>query len=239
MYLWYLGYKTRTFLAKSLQTRSKAIRRAVATYNAAAAALNPPRDKIDMAEISQYNYVEQFALLQDTRNDIRNKPWAKPLYREVFRLRHRIARAKEEILRCNIETRRLHTSIFDQDALFQSVLKKLESDASAMYGPVEDFVIRRTRVNEALLKRIQQTQDLKGFSGNVSLGVRVGCTALRTIPTSDVGLDLGSGGNVVPTDNDNQDAEEQEAEHDFENDDEFHRQVGGIDNFLQAIPLQL
>lgn len=233
-----LGYKTRTFLAKSLQKRSKAIRRAVTTYNGAAAALNPPREKIDMAEISQYNYVEQFTLLRDTRDDIRNKPWAKPLYREVFRLRHRIARAKEEILRCNVETRRLHTSIFDQDTLYNSVLKRLKSEVSLMYGPVRDYVIRRTRVNQALLNRVHQIQDLEGFSGDATLGVRVGSTASRVQPTPTAGLEhnIDNGGDSVPT-NEDRDSDE-EAESDVENDDEFHRQEGGIDNFLQTVSLQ-
>jgi hypothetical protein len=39
----YIGYKMRTHITKSLQTRSKTIQQALASYNAATAALSPPR----------------------------------------------------------------------------------------------------------------------------------------------------------------------------------------------------
>lgn len=189
-----------------------------------------------MAEISQYNYIEQFALLQDTRNDIRNKPWAKPLYREVFRLRNRIARAKEEILRCNVETRRLRTSIYDQDALYDSVLKKLKSDASPLYGPVHDFVIRRSRVNEALLKRIHQIQDLPGFTGDESLGARVGCTDTRMLPSDTAALRNrdGDGGVSRETEDDGSDGSDDDIEHD----DGFQDAEVGMGNFIDTVSLQ-
>ncbi|KAK7689644.1 hypothetical protein QCA50_007437 [Cerrena zonata] len=228
------AYKTRTLLAKSLQKRSKAIRKAVATYNAAAAAINPPRDRIDMSEITEYNFIEEFALLQDTRNDIRHKPWAKPLYREVFRLRHRIARAKEEILRCNVETRRLYTSIHDHDLLFKDTLAKLKSDESSLYGAVRDFVIRRTRINLALLARVQQISTLDGFTGDISVGVRVGCATTAAAPAPEVTL-LDLDGGLVPDEPGN-DSDELDVEgEDFEDDDDFQREVRGLENFFQTM----
>lgn len=81
-----LGYKMRTLLAKSLQTRSKAIRRAVSELNTAATAPQPPREHIDWLEISPYGFIEQFVMLKNTRNDIRDRPWAKPLYHEALKL---------------------------------------------------------------------------------------------------------------------------------------------------------
>ena len=80
-----IGYKVRTYLAKSLQRRCKAIRNAVAEYNSAAAALNPPRPAINWSEVSHYSFVEEFSLLQDTRNDIREKQWSQPQIREFMR----------------------------------------------------------------------------------------------------------------------------------------------------------
>lgn len=202
-----------------------------------------------MADISQYNLIEQFALLQDTRNNIRDKPWAKPLYREVLRLRHRIARAKEEVVRCNVESRRLHTSIYDQAALFKTTLTTLKSGASPVYGAVRDFVTERTRVNQALLERVQQIHQLHGFTGDVTWGVRVGHTEART--TADLGVqtglgDDGSGGNnedawvneddlaiAAGLDANESDVEEDDVEHD----EEFQREVRGMENFFQTLSL--
>ncbi|KAK7685839.1 hypothetical protein QCA50_011185 [Cerrena zonata] len=244
------AYRTRTFLAKSLQTRSKAIRRAVANYNAAAAVLNPPRERINMADISQYNLIEQFALLQDTRNDIRDKPWAKPLYREVLRLRHRIARAKEEEIRCNIETRRLHTSIYDQAALFKTTLTTLKSHVSPIYGAVRDYATERTRVNQALLERVQQIHRLDGFTGDVTRGVRVGSTEAMATADEEVQTGVEDDGNdgdnepgtwvdeddlavAAGLDADDSDVEEDDVEHD----EEFQREVRGMENFFQTLSL--
>ncbi|KAI0687883.1 hypothetical protein BC835DRAFT_1285873 [Cytidiella melzeri] len=60
-------------ISKSLQTRSKAIQNAVAVYNAAAAALDPPHPPLDWQEIGTYQFLEQFALLQDTCHNVRGK----------------------------------------------------------------------------------------------------------------------------------------------------------------------
>jgi hypothetical protein len=45
----------------------------------------------------------EFDLLRDTRQDIRQFPWAQPLNREAMNLSFGIKRAKEEILRLNVE----------------------------------------------------------------------------------------------------------------------------------------
>ena len=53
----------RTHIAKALQKRSKAIQRAVKTYNAAVSALDPPRLTIDWNTVSHYKFLEEFPLL--------------------------------------------------------------------------------------------------------------------------------------------------------------------------------
>ena len=227
------GYKMRTHIAKSLQTRCKAIRRALAEYNAAARELSPPREPLNMDEVSHCGFVEHCALLQDTRNDIRDKPWAKPLYREVLKLRHSIARAKEEIIRCNVETRRLHTSIYDQAALFKTVLRTLKYADNPLYGPVKAFTTRRNRVNSALLKYIQKIHQLRGFTGDRTRGVRVGSGAPIDVDDED-----GPAGNthtspfagLVY-------AEDGDSDDEGENDDEFLAELAGLTNFFQSLEL--
>lgn len=93
----------RTHIAKSLQTCCKTIKKAVNAYNVAAAALTPPRPALDWSRVSHYGFLEEFHLLQDTRNDIRNRPWALPHIRSLIKLRHRVIRASEEVERCSIE----------------------------------------------------------------------------------------------------------------------------------------
>ncbi|THU88228.1 hypothetical protein K435DRAFT_821711 [Dendrothele bispora CBS 962.96] len=168
------GYKMRTHIANALQRRSKAVQRAVKRYNAAAQALKPPRPTLDWTKVSHFSFLDQFNILQDTRHSLFNKPWSKPIVRELMKKHRQVSRAKEEIIRCNIELRRLHTSIVDEDRHFSDVLKKLEVETTPMHGPVAEYVQHRRRINQYLMERIQQTYDLEGFSGTPRPGVRKG-----------------------------------------------------------------
>ena len=40
-------------------------------FNAAAKALDPDSEPLDWSEVSHYSFIEEFALLQDTRKDLR------------------------------------------------------------------------------------------------------------------------------------------------------------------------
>ncbi|KAJ4501352.1 hypothetical protein C8R41DRAFT_749665 [Lentinula lateritia] len=170
MNLSFTGYKMRTHISNALQRRSKAIRNAVKTYNSAAAAIGRPT--LDWVKVTHYSFLDQFNVLQDTRHSILDKKWADPVVRHLMKQHRQVARAKEEIQHCNIQIRRLQTSIFDEDKKFQKVLEHLKD--TSMYFPVHDFINRRRAVNQLLLSRIYQTQALPGFTGNRNPGVREG-----------------------------------------------------------------
>jgi hypothetical protein len=170
----YLGYRMRTHIAKSLTTRCKAIQNAVKAYNTAAVDLNPPRPTLDWETASHYSFLEDFELLRNTRQDIRAKPWAEPLIRVAMRQAQRIQRAREEIYNCNIEVRRLHTHLLDENSSLNNIVLKLKRDAHPITGAVEDFVIRRQRANIYLLARVQDIHELKEFTGDKTRGIRVG-----------------------------------------------------------------
>ncbi|THU96506.1 hypothetical protein K435DRAFT_858460 [Dendrothele bispora CBS 962.96] len=82
------GYKMRTHISNALQKRASSIYTMVRRYNTAALALDPPRPTLD---------------------------WSKPVIRETMKRHRRVLRAQEEIVRCNIELRRIHTSIVDEE----------------------------------------------------------------------------------------------------------------------------
>jgi hypothetical protein len=164
----------RSHIAKSLQSRCKAIQNAVKTYNAAALALDPPRPTVDWSKVSHYNFLEEFNLLRDTRQDIQNKPWARPAVRETMKKATRIKCANEEIENCNTEVRRLHTSIVDENQHMELRLQDLRIQQDPICGAVEEYVVYRRRVNAQIMSRIHQIHDLKGFTGNNTPGVRKG-----------------------------------------------------------------
>ncbi|KAI0699449.1 hypothetical protein BC835DRAFT_1405155 [Cytidiella melzeri] len=122
------GYKMRTHIAKSLQTRCKTIQRAVKAYNAAAAMLDPPRPALDWSNVA----------------------------------------------RLNVEVRRLHTAIRDESQLFDNTLRRLDLSKDPIFGATADFVARRKKINNHLLRRIDQVYALKGFTGVKVPGTRLG-----------------------------------------------------------------
>ena len=161
----------RTHIAKALQKRSKAIQRAVKMYNTAAAALDPPRPAIDWNTVSHYKFLEDFPLLRNTSQDLTGKRWALPAVRETMKQWRRVCRAREEIVRCNVEIRRLHTSIVDEGRRFDKILDQ-PVVLGPIHGAVMDFITRRTRVNNRLLNKISRIYDLEGFSGTPFPGIR-------------------------------------------------------------------
>ncbi|KAF8196114.1 hypothetical protein BJ912DRAFT_847093 [Pholiota molesta] len=166
------GYRMRTHIAKALQRRSKTIHRAVKAYNAAALDLSPPRPTIDWNKVSHYQFLEEFPLLRNTSQDLTGKRWATPAVRETMKQYNRVCRAREEIIRCNVEIRRLHTSIVDEANFFRELLPKLNTLSSPIFGAVKEYIILRTRVNDNILERLFQIYSLDGFSGNPAPGTR-------------------------------------------------------------------
>ncbi|OJT11359.1 hypothetical protein TRAPUB_12122 [Trametes pubescens] len=168
------AYRVRTHIAKHLQARCKAIRTAVNNYNTAATALKPPQPPLDWSQVSHMRFVEEFELLQDTRGDLRDKPWRQPVIRETMRIAHCVERAREEIQRLNVEVRRLHTAIRDEDELFDVVLDDLALRRDPWHGPVLEHATRRRRVNARVLAYIDKIYELPGFTGTPSAGQQAG-----------------------------------------------------------------
>ncbi|KAI0371572.1 hypothetical protein BV20DRAFT_1035216 [Pilatotrama ljubarskyi] len=161
------AYKVRTYIAKSLQRRLQAIRTAVAKYNNAALRLTPPRPTLDWSKVTHYTFIE------DLGSHHRCKPWAQPLVRETMKKARKILCAREELERCNVEVRRLHTAVLDEIAELQGAIRAAQEHADPILGPLEDFAVRHTRVNSHLLAVIQQIHVLKGFSGERTPGRRI------------------------------------------------------------------
>ncbi|KAJ7906661.1 hypothetical protein B0H13DRAFT_1465555, partial [Mycena leptocephala] len=59
------GYKLRKHIAKALQTRSRTIQAALDRYNAAAAALDPPRCTLSWSEVIDFTFLVDFDILRD------------------------------------------------------------------------------------------------------------------------------------------------------------------------------
>lgn len=187
-----LGVKLHKHIAKALSTRSQAICTAVKNYNAAAAVLRPPRPALDVHVVLNHVYIGQFDLLRDSWNEVLGKPWAQPAEREAATAYFKLARAREEINRVNVEARRLRTFIEDEEEDLLWHVERLQAT-----NPALSYQLRKRRtslvaVNHIHRRRLTALEGLEGYSGIPTRGVRVGCAERprRATPASSSSMAL-------------------------------------------------
>ncbi|KAJ7506731.1 hypothetical protein B0H11DRAFT_2153790 [Mycena galericulata] len=162
-----VGYKMREKLGKALKTRAEAIRKALERYNAAAAALNPPRPRLTWHAVVNSASLAEFDWLRETRQDIREQPWAQPARREAMVLYFGIKRAGEEKVRLNVEIRRLITSMLDDHVdYYHAIAANMIPNPSLAHMLQMEWMFR-TRLNASIAARLAQTSRLTGFTGSL------------------------------------------------------------------------
>ena len=150
-----------------MRTRSKAIQNAVTKYNDAAKQLTPPRDPLNWKRIEQYNFVEEFALLRKTRNNVVDHQWSNIEVHEAMKLHQRIKRAEEELVRVDVEARRLYTSINDEEVDFEEAKKRLAEEGDHVLSEaLNDFCQERRKDNALNLHYLQKLTELEKFRGD-------------------------------------------------------------------------
>lgn len=169
------GYKMREKISKSLKTRAEAIHTALRNYNNAAAQLNPPREQLSWESVINAGSIADLDILRDTRQDIRSLIWAQPSHREGMVLYFGIKRAKEEILRLNVEIERLLTFLYDSHVDFYLAISRNIIPNPALAFELSEQWRYQDRISEDVVQRLVQTSHLDGFSGRLSIaGTRVG-----------------------------------------------------------------
>ena len=137
--------------------------------------------------------------------------------------RLRIKRAEEEIFRCNIEVRRLHTHIYDEKERYTSILRKIREASDPIYISVEEYCTRRQRVNEYLMEQIQLIFNLPGFSGLRTIGHRIGSEQSSNLGAQPDTVTVSIPGEIMMNDGED------------ESDDEENEQVSGLINFIGSL----
>ncbi|KAL0061720.1 hypothetical protein AAF712_011437 [Marasmius tenuissimus] len=170
-----VGYKQRNKITAALRARAEAIRKAITSYNSAASKLNPPRETIDWAQIVEMVTLADFDLLKNTDVDIRQLAWAKPSHRFLTQLYFDIKRAREEIVRLNVEIKRKITSMLDDSADYywaeHRAMQAGDTDLAVLLGRERH---KRSVFFESIVSRLVETSNLRGFSGSLIPGQRLG-----------------------------------------------------------------
>ncbi|KAF7377629.1 hypothetical protein MSAN_00185700 [Mycena sanguinolenta] len=213
------GYKLRKHIAKALQTRSKAIRNALARYNSAAAALSPPRRQLTWAEVIDYTFLSEWDLLRDPDANAKIRPWASPAARLVLDTYFKIERAQEEIDRLNVEIRRLVTYIRDEKEYLDHKAREIEKTDPNLAFFVRQYQWRHGWFDEGHMKKLTELKKTLGrrFTETLVPGQRITPTlSTRPPPIEGVeeerGMDEPEGDFVEEDDEEGWESEEVEDE---------------------------
>ncbi|KAJ6476961.1 hypothetical protein C8R45DRAFT_1158132 [Mycena sanguinolenta] len=176
------GYKLRKHIAKAMQARSKAVRTALANYNAAAAALESPRPPLEWEAVVEYAFLAEFDLLRFSRRDVRSEPWAQGSGRATMDLHFKIQRAKEEIERLNVEIRRLYTYMRDEDAFLAHHVQRLRDDhQDQLAHQVEQYRREHNRFTDEHRRRLEKLRKEAGCTAVLEPGTAM--SRERDVPT--------------------------------------------------------
>jgi len=118
--------------------------------------------------------VADFDLLRDTRQDVRTLEWAQAANCEGMVMYFGIKRAKEEICHLNVEIWHLLTFLYDDYVDYYRAVTTHIITNPPLATKISARWSYRERLHEAIVKRLIQTSQLPGFSGNLFHGERIG-----------------------------------------------------------------
>ncbi|KAG1788605.1 hypothetical protein EV424DRAFT_1356054 [Suillus variegatus] len=161
------GYKMRKYISKAITRRSAAIRSALEKYNALAPIQHPPRPVLDYSEVIGYASLGEFSLLKYSRYDVLAKPWTVPENWEMAAKYFKVTRAHEEILRLNVEIRRLAHWINHDDSKILSAISSLVTNGSdpLLVAELKDVYAKHHRINNIHRQRLHKIYQLPRFTG--------------------------------------------------------------------------
>lgn len=165
------GYKLCKHIGKALQTCSAAIRGALTQYNTAAKALGCRTLQFD--EVVEYAFLADFDLLRDTRQDISTRPWASPTARLAINTYFKLCQAEEEVIRLNVEIRRVVTYLVDEDRYLRACEALYEDEDPMLAYQISRYRNIRSRFTPLHLRSLEKISHLSGFSGTLAPGVSV------------------------------------------------------------------
>lgn len=175
-----LGYKLRRQIGKALQRRSEAIKNAINRYNTQAAKLDPPRPALSWKEIVEYSFIGEFDALRYSTRGVRDQLWAQTLRREATVKYFQLQRAKEEIIRLNVEIRRLRTFIHDETIHTIKTIKHLKQINPDLAMELELRWKLRSTINALHIQRLNTIASSRMFSGSQNIGT---CLSASTSAT--------------------------------------------------------
>jgi hypothetical protein len=118
----------------------------------------------------EYTFLAKFDLLRDTRQDVRQKPWAvsqnRILHDEWFKVEH----AREEIERLDVEIRHLVTYIWDENQFLQERESAVKVGNPVLAHQIMLYSLERARFNSLHKHQFLKLANIPKFEGDLNPG---------------------------------------------------------------------
>lgn len=217
----------RTQIGKAIQRRGQAIRTALDKYNKLALKMRPPAPTLAWKDVVNYSFVAEFELLKlsYSHQDITTLQWVSPVNREGAAKFHKIRRAKEEIIRLNVEIRRLVTAIADEHAHWQACIASTADTSPLLSAQLRVNYTSRRRINSVHLARLGAITRLPSFTGTMTRGTRLG--TMR--------VDAGVPDDEPTASSDDSDGNGEEDDLDIELNDELNSRMSRLGDFIEEL----
>lgn len=157
----------RRHISKSIVRRSAALRTSLDKYNKLAPLQNPPRPTIDYAEITSCAWLGDFDLLRHSRHEILVKPWSSRSNRAVANKWYKVVGARYEILRLNIEIKRLAAWVNAEDQSLADAATTLAATQPLLAAEFLQISKKQRRINDTHRVRLNKIYSLDGYTGAV------------------------------------------------------------------------
>jgi hypothetical protein len=210
----------RKHIAKALQARSKTVKNTIAKYNEIAESMTPPKPTLNWEEVVEYAFLSDFDLLCEGREDIRGELWAQPVGRAAMDQHFKLLRADEEIVRLNVEIRRLVTYMTDEEGFLKREEERLRAERKEGLA-VQAGVLRMEhgRFTTLHMSRLVKLSKEPSFTGDILPGVSI-CRERHSPIARDSDAEMRAPSPLPPPEDDGAAAPADDDEADVESDDE-------------------
>lgn len=239
------GYKLRVQIAKGLQERSKTIVKALDRFNDAGCRLIPPRSPIKWKELVDITFIDSFSILRVWGTDLQQERWANDAVRKAIVAWQHTLRAREEILRIEIEAHRLKTWMRDEEKLLGEKIEELNTAGGFLGRELAQRRDSLVRVHGNIRRTLSKLEATPGYRGSFSPGIRLGTAQDRTKnDIFDVGAGCGhsvdgDGAQVVrgPEVGSFDSCVDEDYDLEFTLGDDFYDQVDGLVDVMERIEI--
>lgn len=133
----------------------------------------PCKPNLTWDDVVEYAFLADFDLLRDSREDIRDRPWAKPACRVAMDQHFKQKRAAEEIVRLNVKIPRLITYMHDESRFLLHKEQEIAEQDPHLAHQIGCYRREQGRFHAMHMQHFAKLSRDPGFTGSMELGVSV------------------------------------------------------------------